>query len=334
MKNIKKYNKKIVTIAIAVAMVFGMVVMVNIVTGSAFADEDYSEYNFLYEQLDPEFYANLYPDLKSIANDPYALWEHYWDHGMAEGRIPYAGAQPGEVIDGYKISDEELAAQAAARAAEEAAQAQAEAAARSQSIAAAQVGVGEYVYDYSVLYDLSDWTPEQMALLAQKQIEFDASGLIRAGSTESQISERLNWIRDNLYPEGTTVGICSLGAGKLAAALYGDDMYWLVGYDKNGKWVFPIGYLFTTTHTTKVNGDSIRDAKVGDILDTLGGSRAGHVQVVLSHDSKGITVVESNSNNDEKMHWGRRISWNELENGGKTIYQEQNLWGKLTHYNY
>ena len=39
----------------------------------------------------------------------------------------------------------------------------------------------------------------------------------------------------------------------------------------------------------------------------------GHVMVVLSRSSEGITVVESNQNSDMKMHWGRFISWDELD---------------------
>ena len=54
-------------------------------------------------EFDPEFYANRYPDVVSVlGNSTDALYNHYLTYGMKEGRYPYAGAVPGEKIDGIK----------------------------------------------------------------------------------------------------------------------------------------------------------------------------------------------------------------------------------------
>lgn len=340
MKNMKKLEKKIVAVTVAAAMLLVAVAMVGGVLRTALAD-DYSQYEFTTGQLDPEFYAAMYPDVVAmVGTDPLELFRHYAEHGLFEGRIPYEGAEPGEFIAGYKGVDEEVAAQAAARAAEEVLQAQAEAAVRAQAIAAAQVGVGEYVYDYSVIHDLSDWTPEQMAMLAQKQVEFDASGLVHVGWTEQQVYDKLMWIKENLYPEGSYGSICEIGAGRIESALYGRDGDWMMGFyedtiwtDKEGKRVMPIGFVeHEDTHRDNGEIKNIRDVRVGDMIYTVG--VGGHVQVVLSHDDRGITVVESNINEDERFHWGRRISWDELENGGNNIYLQQNKCTRYVSYMY
>lgn len=290
-------------------------IMTIMVLGSSITaradDSEYAQYGLVVGKLDVEFYKNAYPDVVAlVGDDPYALFEHYVFYGLDEGRIPYAGAQPGGFVNGYTTVGiiPELAANATL--AEQ-----------------TDTATDDYVYD------LSDWTPEQMALLAQKQAEFDASGLIRVGSTETQVAERLEFIRNNLYPEGTKVGTCNLGAGKIGIALYGDDMYWSAGYDKNGNMVLPNGFVRSETKMRASGEGNIRDVRIGDTIYTVGAG-TGHVSVVLTHDDKGITVVESNFGGDEKMHWGDRISWNELENGGNTIYQQQNKWTKIRYRKY
>lgn len=50
------------------------------------------------QTFDAEFYAKNYPDVKAaIGTDEAALYKHYKDYGKAEGRLPYADAQPATV---------------------------------------------------------------------------------------------------------------------------------------------------------------------------------------------------------------------------------------------
>ena len=52
-------------------------------------------------QFDPAFYGAAYPDVTAaFGTDAQALLNHYLTWGMAEGRVPAAGAQPGEAVDG------------------------------------------------------------------------------------------------------------------------------------------------------------------------------------------------------------------------------------------
>ena len=316
MKNIKTLCRRIVAMAIAVAMVLGAVALLASMTGRSFAGEDYSEYNFKYKQLDVEFYKNMYPDIVlKVGSDPYALYNHYWEHGMAEGRIPYAGAQPGERIDGYIATSIDVT---------------------SDSTVSSQTG-GD-----TATRDLSEWTPEQLAMLAQKQAEFDASSYVKVGWTEEQVQSAILNLK-NVYPEGITVGICNIGKAKVLSGLYASELEYMVGYktdygmdmllDKNNNRVLPIGFVECETRDRIKGNLNIRNIRVGDVIETVG-TGSGHVAVVLSHDDKGITVVESNHGGDQKMHWGRRISWEELENGGNTIYKAANKCLKITSYKY
>ena len=51
--------------------------------------------------FDPAFYAATYPDVSAaLGTDSNALYTHYQNHGMKEGRLPYKGAKPGEKVDG------------------------------------------------------------------------------------------------------------------------------------------------------------------------------------------------------------------------------------------
>lgn len=295
-------SKKIVAMLLAVVLLAGVVYGVSMTVGTPFADDSQT-----LGKLDPDFYA-LYPDLQSLAGNPEALLKHYIEHGMAEGRMPYLGAQPGEPVDGYKDSAVTPLTPATPAAT---------------------------VTAPNPKYDLSNWTSEQLATLAQRQAEFDASPYAKVGWTEQQVYDRLMWIKANLYPEGTVVGICSTGSAQIRCALYGKTSDWQMVFetargweawlDKNDEPVFVTGCLAPETKNYyRTDGGNIRDIRVGDVLYTKG-SGAGHEAVVLSRDDKGITVVESNLNKDQKMHWGRRISWEKLEANG---------WLSYTHYLY
>ena len=62
-------------------------------------------------EFDSTFYANSYPDVVAVlGNNTDALYNHYVTYGMKEGRYPYAGAMPGEKIDGMKAIDASAAA--------------------------------------------------------------------------------------------------------------------------------------------------------------------------------------------------------------------------------
>lgn len=310
----KKIKNKIVALILAVALI-GMATTAAVDSlWFPFANDD----EFTTGQLDPVFYAATYPDVVAmVGTDPLALFIHYADHGMAEGRIPYAGAAPGAYINGYIKNPTE-------------------------NVTPSTVGQTDAAVVADGGHDLSDWTPEQLAMRVQKQQEFDSSGLVHVGWTEEQVYERLMALKE-IYPEGTKVGICVVGSGKITSGLYGPPQDWWVGYttatgmelvlDKDGNRVMPVGYVENKSYTRVSGKGNIRDVRVGDVIQTPG-SGGGHVQVVLSHDDKGITVVESNIGGDQKMHWGRRMSWEELENGGSTAYQRAHKWSKITHYMY
>lgn len=53
------------------------------------------------EEFDPVFYASAYADVAAaFGTDPEALYNHYITYGRSEGRLPYAGAVGGEVVNG------------------------------------------------------------------------------------------------------------------------------------------------------------------------------------------------------------------------------------------
>lgn len=282
-------TRKILAVILAVFMTFGTSL-------TAFATEPF----------DPVFYAKTYPDVvAALGTDSNALYNHYVNYGKAEGRIPYEGAASGENVSRiigisepvYQLTD----------------------------LSAVRPAVSE---EYSALYptyDLSNWTPEQLALFEQKNKEFDASGFVHIGWTEEQVQEKLLSLKE-VYPENTKVGICESGAGKLKTALYGNIQDYYIGVDKGGQPVYSLGYVFGWNRS-KNNSTGRLDLKdivrVGDRVRTSEGG-TGHIFIVLSRDENGITVVESNLNWDEKMHWGRRIRWSELEN----------IWYSMEHYLY
>lgn len=274
-------------------------------------------------QFDPIYYAQTYPDVAvALGTDATVLYNHYITYGQKEGRIPYAGGQPGEAVNGIAGTTAQTQPQAPATTGQlQTATGLPLPSPENPIIVSPCTGS-----KYDLVYDLSNWTAAQWDYFYKKQAEFDASEYAKVGWTEAQVQERLLSLKE-MYPEGTVVGTCGAGAGKIQNALYGNPRDWTIGYDKNEQQVLPIGFVYLGGKYRK-DGNLKDIVRVGDILYTKGPGQA-HVSVVLSRDDYGITVVDSNWNNDEAMHWGYRISWNELENGGPTIYQEQNKWSRL-----
>lgn len=57
------------------------------------------------EKFDPVFYAAMYADVAAVfGTDATALYNHYITFGQNEGRMPYAGAEGGEAVDGIADS--------------------------------------------------------------------------------------------------------------------------------------------------------------------------------------------------------------------------------------
>lgn len=279
-------------------------------------------------QFDPAYYAQTYPDVAAaLGTDATALYNHYISFGQKEGRIPYAGGQPGEAVDGIAGTTAQTQPQAPATTG----QLQTATGLPLPSPENPIIVVPRPGSKYDLTYDLSNWTSAQWDIFYRKQAEFDASEYAKVGWTEAQVQERLLSLKA-VYPEGMKVGTCGAGAGKIQNALYGNPRDWTIGYDKNEQQVLPIGFVYLGGKYRK-DGNLKDIVRVGDILYTKGPGQA-HVSVVLAHDDYGITEVESNLNGDEAMHWGDRISWDELENGGPTIYQEQHKWTRLQYAQY
>lgn len=52
------------------------------------------------EQFDAAFYVAEYPDVAlAVGTDPQVLYNHYLMYGMKEGRLPFAGAVPGQNVN-------------------------------------------------------------------------------------------------------------------------------------------------------------------------------------------------------------------------------------------
>lgn len=248
--------------------------------------------------FDPAYYAQTYPDVAAaLGTDATALYNHYVNFGQKEGRTPYAGAQPGETVDGIAgVTAETPAVQTPSQTAP----------------ATVDIGNGPY-WMYPDGNEVSKATFLQRKQELQQQ--FDAEGYVHVGWTEERVQARLNSLKEK-YPEGTVVGICQEGAEKIRQALYGSEYVFCVGCvyrgeDVNDEWIYVDGLARPVA-----TGDQSISAKdilrVGDMVFSLGAG-TGHVAVVLSRNDKGITVVESNLNSDKKMHWGRFISWDVLD---------------------
>lgn len=62
-------------------------------------------------KFDPAYYAAAYPDVAAaVGTDANALYTHYVTYGRLEGRLPYAGAEAGELVDGFAGTDSAAAA--------------------------------------------------------------------------------------------------------------------------------------------------------------------------------------------------------------------------------
>ncbi len=82
---IHKTGKYIISAAFCLAFLFiaGKTLTVNAASG-----------------FDAAFYAASYPDVAAVfGNDSQALLNHYLTYGIKEGRLPYAGAQPGAAVE-------------------------------------------------------------------------------------------------------------------------------------------------------------------------------------------------------------------------------------------
>lgn len=265
-------------------------------------------------QFDPIYYAQTYPDVAAaLGTDATVLYNHYLNFGQKEGRIPYAGAQPGEVVDGIVSSTTETPAV-------------------QTPTETVDIGNGPFW-----LFP-SDEEVDKATFLRRKQElqqQFDAAGYVHIGWTEEQVQARLLSLKEQ-YPEGTTVGICSDGAGKILNGLYGDPISIRVGWvaqagDDNDKLLTVDGCVPRVAIGDR-NIPANSFLRVGDAITTRGDG-TGHIMVVLSRNDAGITVVESNRGGDRKMHWGRFISWDELDYGdaSKSYSNQRNhVW----HYEY
>ncbi len=248
--------------------------------------------------FDPVYYAQTYPDVAAaLGTDATVLYNHYANFGQKEGRIPYAGAQPGEVVDGIANATAEAPAVTVPA-----------------QTAPTTVDIGNGPF-----WLLSGQEVDKATFLQKKQElqqRFDTEGYVHKGWTEEQVQARLLSLKEQ-YPEGTVVGICQDGAETIRAALYGNEFVFCVGSvyrgeEVNDEWIYPDGFVRSVAMGSRdIPAKDI--LRVGDMLFTHGSSRVGHVSIVLSRNNKGITVVESNLNGDKKVHWGRFISWDELD---------------------
>lgn len=294
--NGRKIGKRIMTMAVVWAMAVGTATGVKMAVESPYADE--------LQQFDPVFYAQAYPDVAAVlGTDAETLYNHYQNFGQKEGRVPYAGAAAGEVVDGIAGVD-----------------------------VSTQVTEQTPTIDMNKTYYTLTGTPMSGAEFLQRQQQmqqnFDAAGYVHTGWTEAQVQERLLSLKEK-YPEGMVVGQCDTGAAKILAALYGGMENTVVGTDGNDNWTDVEGRVYYEMRG-RHNTDIRNTIRVGDALYTHG-SGTGHVSVVLSKNDKGITVVESNWDWDKKMHWNSFIPWSDLESDDSSA---PNFWTMLHHYLY
>jgi len=299
-----KMKKKIKKIIMTFAMVLMVMAAVKATTIEAKAAG----------LFDPIYYAQTYPDVAAVlGTDAEALYNHYVNFGQKEGRIPYAGAQPGEVVDGIaNVATETPAVQT--------------------PVTPATVDIGNgpfWLFPNDEEVDKATFLRRKQEL----QQQFDAAGYVHIGWTEEQVQARLYSLKEQ-YPEGMMVGNCSAGAGKILNGLYGDPISLRVGWvaqagDDNDRLLTVDGCV-----PRVAIGDRNIPAKsflrVGDAITTRADG-TGHIMVVLSRNDAGITVVESGV--ETGMMWGRFISWNELDHGdaSKSYSNQRNhVW----HYEY
>ena len=283
----ERIGRKIIVAAMAVAMAFTISEGTKMVTSPAHADQEDAD------SFDPLYYAALYPDVAAaVGTSPEALYNHYVNFGQKEGRIPYEGASGGESVDGTADTAADTVA------------------VTTPVQTTADIGSGPFwLFPYGEEVSKAAFLQEKQRL----QQQFDAAGYVHVGWTEQQVQERLLSLKDQ-YPEGMKVGNCSSGAARITNGLYGDP------YDLNVGWVAQgdDDVLMTVDGCVPKRSIASRSAaesslRIGDEVYIKNSEGLGHVMVVLSRSSDGITVVESNQNSDMKMHWGRFISWAELD---------------------
>ncbi len=283
----ERIGRKIIVAAMAVAMAFTISEGTKMVTSPAHADQEDAD------SFDPLYYAALYPDVAAaVGTSPEALYNHYVNFGQKEGRIPYEGASGGESVDGTADTAADTVA------------------VTTPVQTTADIGSGPFwLFPYGEEVDKATFLQEKQRL----QQQFDAAGYVHVGWTEQQVQARLLSLKEQ-YPEGMKVGNCSSGAARITNGLYGDP------YDLNVGWVAQgdDDVLMTVDGCVPKRSIASRSVaesslRIGDEVYIKNSEGLGHVMVVLSRSSDGITVVESNQNSDMKMHWGRFISWAELD---------------------
>ncbi len=283
----ERIGRKIIVAAMAVAMAFTISEGTKMVTSPAHADQEDAD------SFDPLYYAALYPDVAAaVGTSPEALYNHYVNFGQKEGRIPYEGASGGESVDGTADTAADTVA------------------VTTPVQTTADIGSGPFwLFTDGEEVDKATFLQEKQRL----QQQFDAAGYVHVGWTEQQVQARLLSLKEQ-YPEGMKVGNCSSGAARITNGLYGDPYDIHVGWVAQGD----DDVLMTVDGCVPKRSIASRSVaesslRIGDEVYIKNSEGLGHVMVVLSRSSDGITVVESNQNSDMKMHWGRFISWAELD---------------------
>lgn len=288
MKKRENFAKKLIVGAMAAAMAFGAVEGAGMVTSPARADQEDAG------SFDPVYYAALYPDVAAaVGTSPEALYNHYVNFGQKEGRIPYEGATGGESVDGTADTAADTAT------------------VTTPVQTTVDIGNGPFwLFTDGEEVDKATFLQEKQRL----QQQFDAAGYVHVGWTEQQVQARLLSLKEQ-YPEGMKVGICSTGAAKITNGLYGDPNGIRVGWVARGDEDDELITVDGCVPKRSIGSRSVAESslRVGDEVYIPGSRGLGHVMVVLSRSDDGITVVESNLNDDRKMHWGGFISWDELD---------------------
>lgn len=288
MKKRENFAKKLIVGAMAAAMAFGAVEGAGMVTSPARADQEDAG------SFDPVYYAALYPDVAAaVGTSPEALYNHYVNFGQKEGRIPYEGASGGESVDGTADTAADTAT------------------VTTPVQTTVDIGNGPFwLFTDGEEVDKATFLQEKQRL----QQQFDAAGYVHVGWTEQQVQARLLSLKEQ-YPEGMKVGICSTGAAKITNGLYGDPNGIRVGWVARGDEDDELITVDGCVPKRSIGSRSVAESslRVGDEVYIPGSRGLGHVMVVLSRSDDGITVVESNLNDDRKMHWGGFISWDELD---------------------
>ncbi len=102
MRGVKTMKRIRILLSLCLTMIMGCVMMVN---ANPVTLPDGSKF-------DAAYYAAANPDVvQSLGNDPEVLSRHYWEYGIAEGRLPYEGASDVSAatliaqIDQYRTSN-------------------------------------------------------------------------------------------------------------------------------------------------------------------------------------------------------------------------------------